>query len=68
VVQVNLESKKAKYRVVSTVFLKMISTHPASYGDLEIAGNVSRSVSTRRLLAFNYHIYNNAIFCRRRNQ
>jgi len=38
-----LEEKKAKYRVTSTVFLKMLSTS-AFYGDLEIAGNLSRSV------------------------
>lgn len=43
VVSVTLEEKKAKYRVVTTVFLKMLSTNP-SYGDLEIAGNISRSV------------------------
>lgn len=38
----SLEEKKARYRVVSTVFLKMFSTNP-TYGDLEIAGNLSRS-------------------------
>jgi hypothetical protein len=43
VVNVTLEEKKARYRVTSNVFLKMISTNP-SYGDLEIAGNLSRSV------------------------
>lgn len=44
VVSVSLEEKKARYRVVSTVFLKMFSNNP-SYGDLEIAGNLTRSVS-----------------------
>ena len=34
---------KARYRLTSNVFLKMISSNPSSYGDLEIAGNVSRS-------------------------
>lgn len=48
VVSVNLEEKKARYRVVSTVFLKMISTNP-SYGELEIAGNISRSVFTSHI-------------------
>lgn len=43
VVSVSLEEKKARYRVVSTVFLKMFSTNAQSYGDLEIAGNLSRS-------------------------
>lgn len=42
-VTVTLEEKKARYRVASNVFLKMISTNPL-YGDLEIAGNLSRSV------------------------
>mmetsp|Transcript_1620 Transcript_1620/g.1100 ORF Transcript_1620/g.1100 Transcript_1620/m.1100 type:complete len:187 (+) Transcript_1620:326-886(+) len=41
VVRVGLEQKKARYRVTSTVFLKMISHNPA-YGDLEIAGNLSK--------------------------
>lgn len=44
VVSVNLEEKKARYRVVSTVFLKMISNN-SRYGELEIAGNISRSVN-----------------------
>ena len=43
VVTVSLEQKKARYRVASTVFLKMASTNP-SYGNLEIAGSLSRSV------------------------
>lgn len=42
-VSVSLEDKKARYRVVSTVFLKMLSNNPG-YGELEIAGNLSRSV------------------------
>ncbi len=42
---VSLEEKKAKYRVVTTVFLKMLSFNPG-YGDLEIAGNISRSVTS----------------------
>ena len=41
VVRVSLEQKKARYRVTSTVFLKMISTN-AHYGDLEIAGTLSK--------------------------
>lgn len=49
-VTVTLEEKKARYRVASNVFLKMISTNP-SYGDLEIAGNLSRSVI---ILSFKY--------------
>jgi hypothetical protein len=40
---VSLEQKKARYRVTSTVFLKMISTNPV-YGDLEIAGTLSKLV------------------------
>ena len=43
VVTVTLEEKKARYRVTSTVFLKMLSSN-SEYGDLEIAGNLSRSV------------------------
>lgn len=43
VVTVTLEEKKARYRVVSTVFLKMLSSTP-KHGEVEIAGNVSRSV------------------------
>ena len=39
-----LEEKKARYRVISTVFLKMLSNNPV-YGNLEIAGNITRSVS-----------------------
>jgi capping protein beta len=34
---------KARYRVTSTVFLKMIAANKDAYGDLEIAGNLSRS-------------------------
>jgi hypothetical protein len=41
---VSLENKKARYRVTSTVFLKMHS-NSESYGDLEIAGNLSRTVN-----------------------
>jgi len=41
---VTLEEKKARYRVISTVFLKMLSNNPV-YGNLEIAGNITRSVS-----------------------
>jgi hypothetical protein len=29
--------------VISTVFLKMISSAPATYGNLEVAGNISRT-------------------------
>jgi hypothetical protein len=43
VVTVSLEEKKARYRVTTSVFLKMFSNNP-SYGNLEIAGNLSRSV------------------------
>lgn len=46
VVTVDLERQhdgKARYRVTSTVFLKMISTNPDSYGNLEIAGNLTRT-------------------------
>lgn len=46
VVSVDLERQqegKARYRVTSTVFLKMISVNPDSYGNLEIAGNLTRS-------------------------
>lgn len=45
VVTVDLDRQqdgKVRYRVISTVFLKMISSSP-SYGDLEVAGNVSRT-------------------------
>lgn len=34
---------KARYKLTSNVFLKMISSNPATFGSLEIAGNVSRS-------------------------
>ena len=34
---------KARYRVTTTVFLKMISSRPSSYGNLEIAGNLIRT-------------------------
>ena len=34
---------KARNRVTSTVFLKMISVNPDSFGNLEIAGNLTRS-------------------------
>lgn len=34
---------KARYRVNTTVFLKMLSTNPDSYGNLEIGGNLSRA-------------------------
>ena len=47
VVRVSLEQKKARYRVTSTVFLKMISTN-AAYGDLEIAGNLSKQVTLKK--------------------
>ena len=43
VASVSLEGKTAKYRVASTVFLKMGSNNPI-YGDLEIAGTLSKSV------------------------
>ena len=43
VVTVSIEQKKARYRVSSTVFLSMKSNN-AAYGDLEISGNLSRSV------------------------
>jgi hypothetical protein len=44
VVSVDLEKHdgKARYSVTSTVFLKMISSNSASYGNLEIAGNLTR--------------------------
>ena len=42
VVSAAVEEKRARYRVVSTVFLKMLS-HAPSYGELEIAGNLSRT-------------------------
>lgn len=44
VVSVDLEKHdgKARYSVTSTVFLKMISANQASYGNLEIAGNLTR--------------------------
>jgi hypothetical protein len=45
VVSVSLEAKKARYRVTSTVFLKMHSNDLSSYGNLEIAGNLTRTVS-----------------------
>jgi hypothetical protein len=71
VVSVTLEEKKAKYRVVSTVFLKMLSTNP-SYGDLEIAGNISRSViylfllihpfRKKRLSAWMLRVVTNSIY------
>lgn len=44
VVRVAFEQKKARYRVTSTVFLKMISTNE-QYGDLEIAGNLTKMVT-----------------------
>lgn len=46
VVAVDLERQqdgKARYKVTSTVFLKMISQNPDSYGNLEIAGNLTRT-------------------------
>jgi capping protein (actin filament) muscle Z-line, beta len=46
VVSVDLERQhdgKARYRVNTTVFLKMISANPDSYGNLEIAGNLTRT-------------------------
>jgi len=43
-VTVGFEQKKAKYRVSSTVFLKMHSINE-SYGELEIAGSLSKSVT-----------------------
>lgn len=44
VVSVDLQQEgKARYRVNSTVFLKMIAKNPDAYGNLEIAGNLSRS-------------------------
>ena len=39
---VNLEDKKARYRLTSNVFLKMKSA--GSYGKLQIAGNLSKTV------------------------
>jgi hypothetical protein len=44
VVSVDLEKHdgKARYSVTSTVFLKMISQNENSYGNLEIAGNLTR--------------------------
>jgi hypothetical protein len=69
VVSATLEEKKARYRVVSTVFLKMLSTNP-SYGDLEIAGNISRSVSAifsdlcrkKRLITWTLRVEMSSIF------
>lgn len=46
VVSVDLDRQsegKARYKVTSTVFLKMLSTNPGSYGHLEIAGNLTRT-------------------------
>ncbi len=45
VVSVDLEKHdgKARYHLTTTVFLKMISSNPESYGNLEIAGNLTRS-------------------------
>ena len=45
VVSVDLEKHdgKARYRVTSTVFLKMLASNQDAYGNLEIAGNLSRS-------------------------
>jgi hypothetical protein len=45
IVSVDLEKQdgKARYRVTSTVFLKMLATNSDAYGNLEIAGNLSRS-------------------------
>jgi hypothetical protein len=48
-VSVSLENKKARYRVTSTVFLKMHSNNE-SYGNLEIAGNLSRTVISNLLI------------------
>lgn len=45
-VTVDLERQhdgKVRYRVISNVFLKMISSNPDSYGNLEIAGNLTRT-------------------------
>lgn len=53
VVNVSLEQKKARYRVASTVFLKMQSSNPV-YGDLEIAGSLSRSVCTCCINSYEY--------------
>ncbi len=41
---VQQQNKKATYRVASTVFLKMVSSSPV-YGNLEIAGTLSKLVS-----------------------
>ena len=46
VVSVDLERQqdgKARYRITTTVFLKMISANPDSFGNLEIAGNLTRT-------------------------
>jgi len=46
VVSVDLDRQqdgKARYRVTTTVFLKMISVNAATYGNLEIAGNLTRT-------------------------
>lgn len=46
VVTVDLDRQadgKARYKVTSTVFLKMLSVNGKSYGNLEIAGNLSRT-------------------------
>ncbi len=42
-VTVSLEQKKAKYRVVSTVIIQMKSTRPDSFGELNIAGSLSKT-------------------------
>ena len=46
VVTVDLDRQadgKARYKVTSTVFLKMISVNEDSFGNLEIAGNLTRT-------------------------
>jgi hypothetical protein len=43
-VTVQYEQGKVRYRVSSNVFLKMNSTN-ANYGDLDIAGSLSKSVT-----------------------
>jgi hypothetical protein len=38
------DAKKVEYNLVSTVFLRLASQDMATFGDLDIAGTLSRSV------------------------
>lgn len=53
VVSVSFEGSNAKYRVASTVFLRMESSND-SYGNLDIAGSLSKSVQAPYILTFYY--------------